>query len=117
MRGRTAVELPVGATAMPFEFSPYAPPVGAVDRHIGARLAGRRQMLGMSIDVIAHVTRLDPATYRNYEAGLERIPAAALFEACRALKVPVRFVFDLYAPGADAAVEWAFHPHIPRRMG
>jgi transcriptional regulator with XRE-family HTH domain len=98
---------------MPFEVASQSERPGAVDRHIGARLAGRRSMLGMSVESVAVRSRIDPASYLAYENGQERIPAAALFEVSRALRVPVRFVFDHYKPNADAALEWAFHPDIP----
>jgi len=70
-------------------------------------------MLQMSADLVAVRARLDADAYREYEAGTQRIPAAALFEACRVLRIPVRFVFDCYVASEDAAEQWARHPDVP----
>jgi hypothetical protein len=71
-------------------------------------------MLQLSADLVAVRARLDADAYRSYEAGIVRIPAAALFEVCRVLSVPVRFVFDRYPVSEGAAKEWARHPLVPR---
>lgn len=99
---------------MPFEDSPIKREAGDVDRHIGARLRGRRTMLGLSLEGVAARLSLDAAVYESYESGSERIPASVLFAVCQVLRVAVRFVFDRYVPAADAAKLWADHPLVPR---
>lgn len=84
-----------------------------MDRHIGARLRGRRMMLGMSIEAVAARLGLDASVYDSYEAGSERIPASVLFEVSLVLRVAVRFVFERYPSTADAAKLWAEHPVVP----
>jgi transcriptional regulator with XRE-family HTH domain len=101
---------------MPFEDSPIKREAGDVDRHIGARLRGRRTMLGLSLEGVAARLGIDAAVYDNYETGRERIPASVLFEVCQVLRVAVRFVFDRYASTADAAELWANHPLVPKTM-
>ncbi|MBP2159105.1 MULTISPECIES: helix-turn-helix domain-containing protein [Asticcacaulis] len=101
---------------MPFGDSPIKREAGDVDRHIGARLRGRRTMLGMSIESVAVALGLAADVYERYESGSERIPASVLFEVSKVLRVAVRFVFDRYVPAADAAKLWADHPLVPRTV-
>lgn len=71
----------------------------AVDRYVGARIRGRRLMLGLSLTELADALELTFQQLRKYEKGANRVGAGRLQQIANALQVPISFFFD-GAPGA-----------------
>lgn len=67
--------------------------INEVDKHIAQRLQLRRVMLGMSQSDLAKRCGLSFQQIQKYETAGNRIPAARLFDICRALETPVDFFF------------------------
>ena len=75
---------------------PYHP----IDVHVGARLAQRRALLGMSQMTMGKVVGLSFQQIQKYERGSNRISASRLYEFARVLDVPVSYFFEKMAAGA-----------------
>ena len=75
---------------------PYHP----IDVHVGARLAQRRALLGMSQMTMGKVVGLSFQQIQKYERGRDRISASRLYEFAKVLDVPVSYFFEKMAAGA-----------------
>lgn len=65
-------------------------------RHMGRRLAERREALTISIDDLAARVGTNAQLLRDMEAGETRVAPGLLFEFCRVLNVePLYFMPDL----------------------
>ncbi len=65
-----------------------------VDKHVGARLRQRRQLLGMSQEKLGEAVGLTFQQVQKYERGANRIGASRLYELSRVLEVEVGFFFE-----------------------
>jgi transcriptional regulator with XRE-family HTH domain len=65
-----------------------------LDRHVGARVRGRRLELRLSESSIAEALRCTIDYIRAWEEGRAHISAALLFEMSRILEVEVSYFFD-----------------------
>ena len=65
-----------------------------VDKHVGAKLKARRNLIGMSQDELAKEVDLTYQQIQKYESGTNRIGASRLFEFSKILKVAVDYFFE-----------------------
>lgn len=65
-----------------------------VDKHVGAKLKARRNLIGMSQDELAKEVDLTYQQIQKYESGTNRIGASRLFEFSKILKVAVNYFFE-----------------------
>ena len=65
-----------------------------IDLHVGGRLRMRRKLLGMSQDDIGKALGLTFQQVQKYERGTNRVSASKLYEAAKALQVPVEYFFE-----------------------
>lgn len=72
-----------------------------IDFAIGQRIKQQRRKLGLTQRVLADVLKVRPGQISYYENGLQRLPAAALYELSLVLKVSVEWFFvDISPPEA-----------------
>jgi transcriptional regulator with XRE-family HTH domain len=64
------------------------------DRHVGARIRGRRVMLGLSQQQLAQMIGVTYQQTHKYERCLNRISAGRLYEISQVLNVPVSWFFE-----------------------
>ncbi len=74
-----------------------------VDVHVGTRLRLRRTLIGMSQEQLAAALNITFQQVQKYERGTNRISASRLFQASRALGVPVAWFFEEMTDSAAAA--------------
>ena len=74
-----------------------------VDIHVGLRLRLRRTLIGMSQEQLAAALSITFQQVQKYERGANRISASRLFQASRALGVPVAWFFEELSEAAAAA--------------
>ena len=74
-----------------------------VDVHVGTRLRLRRTLIGMSQEQLAAALNITFQQVQKYERGTNRISASRLFQASRALGVPVSWFFEEMTDSAAAA--------------
>lgn len=65
----------------------------ALNRHMGRRLAERREALGISVDGLAAQAGISAQLLRDMQAGETRVPPEILFELCRTLNVEPLYFF------------------------
>ena len=65
----------------------------AVDRHVGLRLAARREELVVCREDLARQADVPAARLRQFEAGEASIPASVLPQLAQALTTPVSYLF------------------------
>jgi transcriptional regulator with XRE-family HTH domain len=65
-----------------------------IDKHIGARVRMRRQMLHMSRKQLADAVQPTPRQVQAYERGINRIGAGLLQQIADVLRVPMEFFFE-----------------------
>jgi transcriptional regulator with XRE-family HTH domain len=70
-----------------------------IDQHVGRRIRMRRVMIGMSQAELGDRLNLTFQQVQKYERGVNRVGASKLHTICRALDVPVSFMFE-GLPGA-----------------
>jgi transcriptional regulator with XRE-family HTH domain len=66
----------------------------ATDDHVGARIRGRRIVLGLTQQQLAERIGVTYQQEHKYEKGINRISAGRLFDFARVLSVPVDYFFD-----------------------
>jgi len=76
-----------------------------VDVEVGNRLRIRRVLIGMSQEQLGNLLGLTFQQIQKYEKGINRIGAGRLFEAARALNVPVDFFYEGLAQGLTGVSE------------
>ncbi|HTM82206.1 helix-turn-helix transcriptional regulator [Asticcacaulis sp.] len=64
-----------------------------VDVHVGMAIRRRRRSIGMSQGTLAEEMGVTPQQVQKYETAASRISASKVFQAGRALKVPVSYFF------------------------
>ncbi|HEY0107310.1 MAG TPA: helix-turn-helix transcriptional regulator [Rhizomicrobium sp.] len=75
--------------------------VGAIDRHIGARIRARRLALGIRQKTLAIDIGVTMQQLQKYESGINRVSASKLFEIAALLSVSVAAFFDGMPTGAS----------------
>ncbi len=65
-----------------------------IDVHVGHRVRGRRNLLGMSQSALGEALGLSSQLVHKYECGAIRISASKLWKLTQVLDVPVSFFFD-----------------------
>jgi|BEDMetMinimDraft_2_1075160.scaffolds.fasta_scaffold01594_5 transcriptional regulator with XRE-family HTH domain len=78
--------------------------VNAIDRHVGARLRGRRVMLGLTQQQLAEAIGVTYQQAHKYERGHNRLSAGRLYVVARALGVPVSWFFEGLEEGGSEEV-------------
>lgn len=74
-----------------------------IDRHVGARIRGRRVGLRVSQTKLGQAIGVTFQQIQKYESGTNRVGASNLFKISKALNVDVSFFFDgVPADEADA---------------
>jgi transcriptional regulator with XRE-family HTH domain len=74
-----------------------------VDLHVGRRLRALRNHAGLSLTALAGRIGVTYQQLQKYETGRNRLSAAALYEACRALGAPIASLYEgLPAPDGRA---------------
>jgi transcriptional regulator with XRE-family HTH domain len=74
-----------------------------VDIHVGMRIRLRRTLIGMSQEQLAAALNITFQQVQKYERGMNRISASRLYQASRALGVPVSWFFEEMSEAAAAA--------------
>jgi len=71
-----------------------SPPMKALDRHAGRRLAHRRQELGLDARALDQVLAVPPGSAARLETGERSMTAAQLLTLSGILAVPVDYFFE-----------------------
>ena len=79
------------------------PAPNPIDTHVGARVRLARKMQDVTQQALAEQLGLTFQQVQKYERGTNRISASKLYEAARALGVPVDFFFEGLANPSGAA--------------
>ena len=66
----------------------------AIDRHVGARMRARREVLGISQGRLGRELGLTFSQIQKYEKGTNRIGAGRLYQIATFLGVPLNFFFE-----------------------
>ena len=77
--------------------------VEAVDLHVGARIAARRQALGLSQTALGEMVGVSCQQVQKYEGGQNRISAARLHNLAIALSMPISAFFPARAEAGEPA--------------
>ncbi|ALJ07471.1 MAG: helix-turn-helix domain-containing protein [Brevundimonas aurantiaca] len=75
--------------------------VEAVDLHVGARIAARRQALGLSQTALGEMVGVSCQQVQKYEGGQNRISAARLHNLAIALSMPISAFFPARAEAGE----------------
>ena len=65
-----------------------------IDRHVGARIKGRRKELRLSQTRLGHVLGVSYQQIQKYEQGTDRLGAGALYHIAARLGVSVGYLYD-----------------------
>jgi transcriptional regulator with XRE-family HTH domain len=74
--------------------APGRHPPDDTDRHVGARVRGRRRMLGLTQHQLAELIGVSYQQANKYETGLNRVSAGRLYQLAQALGVGVGYFFE-----------------------
>ena len=72
-----------------------------IDSYVGARIRGRRTMLGLTQQQLGSMIGVTYQQAHKYEHGVNRISAGRLFEIAEALDVPVGYFYDGLSSGGE----------------
>jgi len=81
-----------------------------IDRHAGARVRGRRVMLGLTQQQLAELIGVTVQQVCKYERGISRVASGRLYYIARALSVDVGYFFE------GMGMEDAFKPTQQQRL-
>ncbi len=84
---------------------PRPPKQHPVDIHVGGRLRAQRALFGLSQTDLAKQLDITFQQLQKYESGGNRITAGRLWEAGKALSVPVSYFFEGLDGKADPAAD------------
>lgn len=76
-----------------------------IDITVGKKLRHRRWMLGMTQQSLGALIGVKFQQIQKYETGANRISASRLWEASRALDVPITYFFDAEAQAETVVPE------------
>ncbi len=79
----------------------------AIDRHVGARIRLRRNMIGMSQEKLAEGLGITFQQVQKYEKGTNRVGASRLQNIASILEVPIAFFFEEGPSPVLGADSWA----------
>ncbi len=65
-----------------------------IDRHVGARIKGRRKERGLSQTKLGHVLGVSYQQIQKYEQGIDRLGAGALYHIAVSLGVSVGYLYE-----------------------
>lgn len=65
-----------------------------IDSHVGKKIRYQRWRIGMTQAVLAERIGVKFQQVQKYETGANRISASRLWEAAKALEVPITFFFE-----------------------
>ncbi len=65
-----------------------------VDIHVGARVRGRRTLLGMNQTMLDEALGMSFRQVQRYENGTIRVSASRLFDLSQVLDVPIQYFFE-----------------------
>ncbi len=65
-----------------------------VDLYVGQKLKARRNLIGITQEVLAEATGITFQQVQKYEKGRNRLSASRLFQFSRVLDVPVAYFFE-----------------------
>ena len=65
-----------------------------VDLYVGQKLKARRNLIGITQEVLAEATGITFQQVQKYEKGRNRLSASRLFQFSRVLDVPVSYFFE-----------------------
>lgn len=68
--------------------------VHVIDSHVGKKIRYQRWRIGMTQAVLAERIGVKFQQVQKYETGANRISASRLWEAAKALEVPITFFFE-----------------------
>jgi transcriptional regulator with XRE-family HTH domain len=68
--------------------------VHVIDSHVGKKIRYQRWKIGMTQSVLAERIGVKFQQVQKYETGANRISASRLWEAAKALEVPITFFFE-----------------------
>ncbi len=77
----------------------------AIDRHVGARIRLRRNMLGVSQEKLAEGLGLTFQQVQKYEKGTNRVGASRLQHIASILNTPISYFFEEGPNPATCAIE------------
>jgi transcriptional regulator with XRE-family HTH domain len=66
----------------------------SIDKHFGEQIRSRRHAINMSQDHLGKELGVTFQQVQKYEAGVNRITAARLYEICQVFDVPIASMFD-----------------------
>jgi transcriptional regulator with XRE-family HTH domain len=69
-------------------------PLDDTDRYVGARVRGRRRMLGLTQHQLAELIGVSYQQANKYETGLNRVSAGRLYQIAQALDTDVGYFFE-----------------------
>jgi len=72
-----------------------------IDAHVGARLRIRRNLLGVSQEILADKLGITFQQLQKYEKGVNRIGASRLYKLSQLLNVPLDYFFEQITNGLD----------------
>lgn len=68
--------------------------MNSIDRHVAARIRGRREELGISMAALAEPLGVTYQQVGKTELGINRISAGNLWKAAKKLNVPVGYFYE-----------------------
>lgn len=84
---------------------PRRPKPHRVDVHVGGRLRTRRALFGLSQATLAEQLGITFQQLHKYEIGSNRMSASRIWQASKALEVPISYFFEGLDENADPAAD------------
>jgi transcriptional regulator with XRE-family HTH domain len=88
--------------------------VNSIDQHFGERIRNRRNALNMSQVHLASKLGVSYQQIQKYEAAVNRISAARLYEICQVFDVPIASMFENILAAARPAPK-RIGPRVPSK--
>ena len=80
-----------------------------VDIYVGQKLKARRNLIGVTQEVLAEATGITFQQVQKYEKGRNRLSASRLFQFARVLDVPVSYFFEgFYSTDSGIGLQGGF---------
>ena len=74
-----------------------------IEEHVGRRVGARRRQLGVDAATLANTLQISLYILEGWEAGLQRIPSAAILTMASALNCKISYFFDGLRHGDNAS--------------
>lgn len=88
-----------------------------LNRYVAAQLKQQRELRGISQSNLARLLGVNILVIQNAEAGVERIAAHSLFEACQVFGISLRSFFRDYTDALKAETAPEQHGQTPEKQG